>query len=165
MSGPSEQEYLLRGGGPLRACPEAHRQARVHHAQPGYPAWVWLASVRWRSPALGAPLPWTVRLRLHSTSGSRDLHPGVQVVNARFPGIKLSDRAGRGFSASSALSLRPRTAKARGTSMSVRRHLWKCRRSSRADVIEPWDNYIPKDVIDGHHSNDPEGGHDKRQAL
>ena len=32
--------------------------------------------------------------------------------------------------------------------MSGRRHSSKCRRFIKADVIEPWDNYIPKDVLD-----------------
>ena len=94
-----------------------------------------------------------------------DLHPGIPQVNAQVPRPQLPDRAGRG--------LRHRALRRRGARTSE--STWdvyvgqtpfvEMSAMIKADVIEPWDNYIPKDVLDDIIPSIREEIHDRRQAL
>jgi transposase len=69
----------VAGGGPLRTCPEAHRQARVHHArgilvQPSRTATECEFDLVWKRPGCAIGLrPWIARHGLESSSCETNL--------------------------------------------------------------------------------------------
>jgi ABC-type glycerol-3-phosphate transport system substrate-binding protein len=77
----------------------------------------------------------------------QDLHPGVQVVNARFPGINYQIAPVEGFGIERFVA----EAKNGESTWDVyvgQTPFVEMSAFVKADVVEPWDNYIPKDVID-----------------
>src|SRR6202041_2691118 len=77
----------------------------------------------------------------------QDLHPGVQVVNARFPGINYQIAPVEGFGIERFVA----EAKNGESTWDVyvgQTPFVEMSAFVKADVIEPWDNYIPKKLID-----------------
>ena len=77
----------------------------------------------------------------------QDLHPGVQMVNAKFPGINYQIAPVEGFGIERFVA----EAKNGESTWDVyvgQTPFVEMSAFVKADVIEPWDNYIPKDVID-----------------
>jgi multiple sugar transport system substrate-binding protein len=77
----------------------------------------------------------------------QDLHPGIPAVNSRFPGINYQIAPVEGFGVERFVA----EAKSGQSTWDVYVGMTPFVEMSamiKADVIEPWDNYIPKDVID-----------------
>ena len=77
----------------------------------------------------------------------QDLHPGIAAVNARFPGINYQIAPVEGFGIERFVA----EAKNGQSSWDVyvgQTPFVEMSAFVKAGVIEPWDNYIPKDVID-----------------
>ena len=77
----------------------------------------------------------------------QDLHPGIPAVNARFPGINYQIAPVEGFGIERFVA----EAKNKQSTWDVyvgQTPFVEMSAFVKADVIEPWDNYIPKDVID-----------------
>src|SRR5579863_1231638 len=77
----------------------------------------------------------------------QDLHPGIPAVNAKFPGINYQIAPVEGFGIERFVA----EAKNGTSSWDVyvgQTPFVEMSAFVKADVIEPWDNYIPKDVID-----------------
>jgi multiple sugar transport system substrate-binding protein len=77
----------------------------------------------------------------------QDLHPGLQAVNARFPGINYQIAPVEGFGIERFVA----EAKNGESTWDVyvgQTPFVEMSAFVKADVIEPWDNYIPNDVID-----------------
>src|SRR6202453_3630791 len=75
------------------------------------------------------------------------LHPGIPAVNARFPGINYQIAPVEGFSTERFVA----EARNKQSTWDVyvgQTPFVEMTSFIEADVIEPWDNYIPKDVID-----------------
>ncbi|MBX6321192.1 MAG: extracellular solute-binding protein [Rhodospirillaceae bacterium] len=76
-----------------------------------------------------------------------DLHPGIPQVNAKFPGINYQIAPVEGFGIERFVA----EAKNKESTWDVYVGMTPFVEMSamiKADVIEPWDNYIPKEVID-----------------
>ena len=147
MSGRNEQEYLFQEAARRELRPRPHRQARVPDSQPGHRSWL---GRRWsrreighRTGLRGGSAADPNLLSVDSGPASRHSSGERQV-----PGNQLSDRPGRRLRHRALRRRGQEQAKAPGTSMSARRRSSKCRPFIKAGVIEPWDNYIPKEVID-----------------
>src|SRR3954471_3580629 len=77
----------------------------------------------------------------------QDLHPGIPAVNAKFPGINYQIAPTQGFGIERFVA----EAKAGESTWDVyvgQTPFVEMSAMVKADVIEPWDNYIPKDVLD-----------------
>src|SRR5277367_5726546 len=77
----------------------------------------------------------------------QDLHPGIPAVNAKFPGINYQIAPVEGFGIERFVA----EAKNGTSSWDVyvgQTPFVEMSAFVKADVIEPWDNYIPKEVID-----------------
>ena len=77
----------------------------------------------------------------------QDLHPGIPAVNAKFPGINYQIAPVEGFGIERFVA----EAKNKQSTWDVyvgQTPFVEMSALIKADVIEPWDNYIPKDVID-----------------
>jgi multiple sugar transport system substrate-binding protein len=77
----------------------------------------------------------------------QDLHPGIPAVNAKFPGINYQIAPVEGFGIERFVA----EAKKGESSWDVyvgQTPFVEMSAFVKAGVIEPWDNYIPKDVID-----------------
>jgi multiple sugar transport system substrate-binding protein len=77
----------------------------------------------------------------------QDLHPGIMAVNAKFPGINYQIAPVEGFGIERFVA----EAKNGQSSWDVyvgQTPFVEMSAFIKAGVIEPWDNYIPKDVID-----------------
>jgi ABC-type glycerol-3-phosphate transport system substrate-binding protein len=77
----------------------------------------------------------------------QDLHPGIMAVNAKFPGINYQIAPVEGF------GIERFVAEAKNSQSSWDVYVGQTpfvemSAFIKAGVIEPWDNYIPKDVID-----------------
>ena len=76
-----------------------------------------------------------------------DLHPGIPAVNAKFPGINYQIAPVEGFGIERFVA----EAKNKESTWDVyvgQTPFVEMSAMIKADVIEPWDNYIPKDVLD-----------------
>ena len=76
-----------------------------------------------------------------------NLHPGIPAVNARFPGINYQIAPVEGFGIERFVA----EAKNKQSTWDVyvgQTPFVEMSAMVKADVIEPWDNYIPKDVLD-----------------
>ena len=76
-----------------------------------------------------------------------DLHPGIPAVNAKFPGINYQIAPVEGFGIERFVA----EAKNKQSTWDVyvgQTPFVEMSAMIKADVIEPWDNYIPKDVLD-----------------
>ncbi|MBV9704782.1 MAG: hypothetical protein JO163_18795, partial [Methylobacteriaceae bacterium] len=77
----------------------------------------------------------------------QDLHPGIPAVNAKFPGINYQIAPVEGFGIERFVA----EAKNGESTWDVyvgQTPFVEMSAFVKADVIEPWDKYIPKDVID-----------------
>lgn len=77
----------------------------------------------------------------------QDLHPGIPAVNAKFPGINYQVAPVEGFGIERFVA----EAKNKQSTWDVyvgQTPFVEMSSMVKADVIEPWDNYIPKDVLD-----------------
>ena len=77
----------------------------------------------------------------------QDLHPGIPAVNAKFPGINYQIAPVEGFGIERFVA----EAKNKQSTWDVyvgQTPFVEMSALIKAGVIEPWDNYIPKDVID-----------------
>ena len=77
----------------------------------------------------------------------QDLHPGIPAVNAKFPGINYQIAPVEGFGIERFVA----EAKSKESTWDVyvgQTPFVEMSAMIKADVIEPWDNYIPKEVID-----------------
>jgi ABC-type glycerol-3-phosphate transport system substrate-binding protein len=77
----------------------------------------------------------------------QDLHPGITAVNAKFPGINYQIAPVEGFGIERFVA----EAKNKESTWDVyvgQTPFVEMSAFVKADVIEPWDNYIPKEVID-----------------
>ncbi len=77
----------------------------------------------------------------------QDLHPGIPAVNAKFPGLNYQIAPVEGFGIERFVA----EAKASKSTWDVyvgQTPFVEMSSLIKAGVIEPWDNYIPKDVID-----------------
>ena len=146
MSGPSEQEYLLREAD---RCELAQRRIdRREFITRSLVTGLGLAGVRAVAKSgIGRAFAADRPLTLTFYQWIQDLHPGVQVVNARFPGINYQIAAVEGFGIERFVA----EAKNGESTWDVyvgQTPFVEMSAFVKADVIEPWDNYIPKDVID-----------------
>jgi multiple sugar transport system substrate-binding protein len=95
------------------------------------------------TPALAADRPLTPTFY----QWIQDLHPGIPAVNAKFPGINYQIAPVEGFGIERFVA----EAKNGTSSWDVyvgQTPFVEMSAFVKADVIEPWDNYIPKEVID-----------------
>jgi ABC-type glycerol-3-phosphate transport system substrate-binding protein len=77
----------------------------------------------------------------------QDLHPGIPAVNKKFPGINYQIAPVEGFGVERFVA----EAKNKQSSWDVyvgQTPFVEMSQMIKGDVIEPWDNYIPKEVID-----------------
>src|SRR5258706_121980 len=77
----------------------------------------------------------------------QDLHPGIPAVNAKFPGLNYQIAPVEGFGIERFVA----EAKNGESTWDVyvgQTPFVEMSAMIKADVIEPWDNYIPKDVLD-----------------
>ena len=77
----------------------------------------------------------------------QDLHPGIKGVNEKFPGINYQIAPVEGFGIERFVA----EAKNKESTWDVyvgQTPFVEMTAMIKADVIEPWDNYIPKDVLD-----------------
>ena len=77
----------------------------------------------------------------------QDLHPGLPAVNAKFPGINYQIAPVEGFGIERFVA----EAKNKESTWDVyvgQTPFVEMSAMIKADVIEPWDDYIPKDVLD-----------------
>src|SRR5262245_41616797 len=77
----------------------------------------------------------------------QDLHPGIPAVNERFPGINYQIAPVEGFGIERFVA----EAKNKESTWDVyvgQTPFVEMSAMIKGDVIEPWDNYIPKEVID-----------------
>ena len=77
----------------------------------------------------------------------QDLHPGIPAVNAKFPGINYQIAPVEGFGIERFVA----EAKNKESTWDVyvgQTPFVEMSAMIKADVIEPWDDYIPKDVLD-----------------
>jgi multiple sugar transport system substrate-binding protein len=94
-------------------------------------------------PALAADRPLTPTFY----QWIQDLHPGIPAVNAKFPGINYQIAPVEGFGIERFVA----EAKKKQSTWDVyvgQTPFVEMSAMIKGDVIEPWDNYIPKEVID-----------------
>src|SRR5260370_41466619 len=146
MSGLSEQEFLLREGD---RCEFAQRRIdRREFITRSLVTGLGLAGVGavaksgiGRAFAADRPLTPTFYQWIEQ------LHPGLQAVNARFPGISYQIAPVEGFGIERFVA----EAKNGQSSWDVyvgQTPFVEMSACIKAGVIEPWDNYVPKDEID-----------------
>src|ERR1700676_691385 len=146
MSGRKDQEYLVQDAG-LRELAQGRIDRREFMSR-SLVAGLGLAGVgavaksSIRS-ALAADRPLTPTFY----QWIQDLHPGIPAVNAKFPGINYQIAPVEGFGIERFVA----EAKNGTSSWDVyvgQTPFVEMSAFVKADVIEPWDNYIPKEVID-----------------
>ena len=76
-----------------------------------------------------------------------DLHPGIPKVNARFPGINYQIAPVEGFGIERFVAEAKKGESTWDVYVGMTPFV-EMSQMIQADVIEPWDNYIPKEVID-----------------
>ncbi len=146
MSGRKEQEYILQEAARRELASRPHRQARIHDAQPGRGPG---ACRRRRGGEVGhwAGLrggPSSDADLLPVDPGPSSRHPGGE---RQFPGINYQIAPVEGFGIERFVA----EAKNKQSSWDVyvgQTPFVEMSAFIKAGVIEPWDNYIPKDVID-----------------
>ena len=146
MSGRKEQEYILQEAS-LRELSHGRIDRREFMTR-SLIAGLGLAGVgavakSSVTPALAADRPLTPTFY----QWIQDLHPGIPAVNAKFPGINYQIAPVEGFGIERFVA----EAKNGQSSWDVyvgQTPFVEMSAFVKADVIEPWDNYIPKEVID-----------------
>jgi multiple sugar transport system substrate-binding protein len=146
MSGRKEQEYILQEAA-LRELAQGRIDRREFMTR-SLIAGLGLAGVgavakSSVTPALAADRPLTPTFY----QWIQDLHPGIPAVNAKFPGINYQIAPVEGFGIERFVA----EAKSGTSSWDVyvgQTPFVEMSAFVKADVIEPWDNYIPKEVID-----------------
>src|ERR1700722_19930845 len=146
MSGRKEQEYILQEAS-LRELARGRIDRREFMTR-SLIAGLGLAGVgavakSSVTPALAADRPLTPTFY----QWIQDLHPGIPAVNAKFPGINYQIAPVEGFGIERFVA----EAKNGTSSWDVyvgQTPFVEMSAFVKADVIEPWDNYIPNDVID-----------------
>jgi multiple sugar transport system substrate-binding protein len=146
MSGRKEQEYILQEAS-LRELARGRIDRREFMTR-SLIAGLGLAGVgavakSSVTPALAADRPLTPTFY----QWIQDLHPGIPAVNAKFPGINYQIAPVEGFGIERFVA----EAKNGTSSWDVyvgQTPFVEMSAFVKADVIEPWDNYIPKEVID-----------------
>jgi multiple sugar transport system substrate-binding protein len=146
MSGRKEQEYILQEAS-LRELSQGRIDRREFMTR-SLIAGLGLAGVgavakSSVTPALAADRPLTPTFY----QWIQDLHPGIPAVNAKFPGINYQIAPVEGFGIERFVA----EAKSGTSSWDVyvgQTPFVEMSAFVKADVIEPWDNYIPKEVID-----------------
>jgi len=146
MSGRSEQEYLLQEA--LRRELAQGRIDRREFITRSLVAGLGLAGVgavakSGIQPAFAADRPLTPTVY----QWIQDLHPGIPAVNAKFPGINYQIAPVEGF------GIERFVAEAKNSESSWDVYIGQTpfvemSAFVKAGVIEPWDNYVPKEVID-----------------
>jgi ABC-type glycerol-3-phosphate transport system substrate-binding protein len=146
MSGRKEQEYILQEAalGELARGRIDRREFMTRSLVAGLGlAGVGAVAKSSITPALAADRPLTPTFY----QWIQDLHPGIPAVNAKFPGINYQIAPVEGFGIERFVA----EAKNGTSSWDVyvgQTPFVEMSAFVKADVIEPWDNYIPKDVID-----------------
>ena len=146
MSGRNEQEYLFR-----EAARRELAQGRIDRREfltRSLVAGLGLAGVgavakSGVQPAFAADRPLTPTFY----QSIQDLHPGIPAVNAKFPEINYQIAPVEGFGIERFVA----EAKNNQSTWDVyvgQTPFVEMSAFIKAGVIEPWDNYIPKDVID-----------------
>jgi multiple sugar transport system substrate-binding protein len=146
MSGRSEQEHILREA--ARQDLAAGRIDRRAFLTRSMVAGLGLAGVgtiakSTMGSALAADRPLTPTFY----QWIQDLHPGIPAVNAKFPGINYQIAPVEGFGIERFVA----EAKNKQSTWDVyvgQTPFVEMTSFIKADVIEPWDNYIPKEIID-----------------
>src|ERR1700729_2194551 len=146
MSGRKEQEYILQEAS-LRELSHGRIDRREFMTR-SLIAGLGLAGVgavakSSVTPALAADRP----LAPTFYQWIQDLHPGIPAVNAKFPGINYQIAPVEGFGIERFVA----EAKNKESTWDVyvgQTPFVEMSAFIKAGVIEPWDNYIPKDVID-----------------
>jgi hypothetical protein len=146
MSGRKEQEYILQEAS-LRELSQGRIDRREFMTR-SLIAGLGLAGVgavakSSVTPAFAADRPLTPTFY----QWIQDLHPGIPAVNAKFPGINYQIAPSR-VSASSVSSPKPRSGTSSWDVYVGQTPFVEMSAFVKAGVIEPWDNYIPKEVID-----------------
>ena len=146
MSGRKEQEYILRDD--ARRQLASGRIDRREFITRGLVAGLGLAGVgAVAKSAMGTAFAADRPLTPTFYQWINDLHPGIPAVNAKFPGINYQIAPVEGFSTERFVA----EAKDKQSTWDVyvgQTPFVEMTSFINADVIEPWDNYIPKDVID-----------------
>ncbi len=146
MSGRKEQEYILQDAalGELARGRIDRREFMTRSLIAGLGlAGVGAVAKSSVTPALAADRPLTPTFY----QWIQDLHPGIPAVNAKFPGINYQIAPVEGFGIERFVA----EAKNGTSSWDVyvgQTPFVEMSAFVKADVIEPWDNYIPKEVID-----------------
>ena len=146
MSGRKEQEYLLQEESlrQLRRGRIDRREFMTRSLVTGLGlAGVGAVAKSGIRPAYAADRPLTPTFY----QWIQDLHPGIPAVNAKFPGINYQIAPVEGFGIERFVA----EAKNGQSSWDVyvgQTPFVEMSAFIKAGVIEPWDNYIPKDVID-----------------
>jgi ABC-type glycerol-3-phosphate transport system substrate-binding protein len=146
MSGRKEHEYVLRDAS--RRELELGRIDRREFVSRSLIAGLGLAGIGTvakssLTPALAADRPLTPTFY----QWIQDLHPGIAAVNAKFPGINYQIAPVEGF------GIERFVAEAKNSQSTWDVYVGQTpfvemSAFIKAGVIEPWDKYIPKDVID-----------------
>src|ERR1700691_3741396 len=146
MSGRKEQEYILQEAS-LRELARGRIDRREFMTR-SLIAGLGLAGVgavakSSVTPALAADRPLTPTFY----QWIQDLHPAIPEVNAKFPGINYQIAPVEGFGVERFIA----EAKNKQSTWDVyvgQTPFVEMSAMIKGDVIEPWDNYIPKDIID-----------------
>jgi multiple sugar transport system substrate-binding protein len=146
MSGREEQEYVLQEA--ARQELESGRIDRREFLTRSMVAGLGLAGVgAVASSSIGKAFAADRPLTPTFYQWIQDLHPGIPTVNAKFPGLNYQIAPVEGFGIERFVA----ESKAGQSSWDVyvgQTPFVEMSAFIKADVIEPWDNYIPKDVID-----------------
>ena len=146
MSGRKEQEYLLQeaAAAPAWRGRIDRREFMTRSLVAGFGlAGVGAVAKSGIRPAFAADRPLTPTFY----QWIQDLHPGIPEVNAKFPGINYQIAPVEGFGIERFVA----EAKNGQSSWDVyvgQTPFVEMSAFIKAGVIEPWDNYIPKEVID-----------------
>jgi len=146
MSGRNEQEFILQEAarGDLAAGRIDRRQFLTRSLVAGLGlAGVGAVAKSGMGSAFAADRPLTPTFY----QWIQDLHPGIPAVNAKFPGINYQIAPVEGFGIERFVA----EAKSGTSTWDVyvgQTPFVEMSALIKADVIEPWDKYIPKDVLD-----------------
>src|SRR5258708_28640264 len=146
MSGRNEQEYILQAAarGELAEGRIDRREFMTRSLVAGLGlAGVGAVAKSSVQPAFAADRPLTPTFY----QWIQDLHPGIPAVNARFPGINYQIAPVEGFGIERFVA----EAKNGQSTWDVyvgQTPFVEMSAFVKAGVIEPWDNYVPKEVID-----------------
>jgi multiple sugar transport system substrate-binding protein len=146
MSGRNEQEYMLREASLLELG--AGRIDRRQFLTRSLVAGLGLAGVGTvAKSSVGSAYAADRPLTPTFYQWIQDLHPGIPAVNAKFPGINYQIAPVEGFGIERFVA----EAKSGTSTWDVyvgQTPFVEMSALIKAGVIEPWDNYIPKDVLD-----------------